>query len=280
MKLSRIITETVTDLLGLAKTGELADMEAADVIATLTGGVTNIYDRSQDENEFRGREIFTKIFSWSIPCKEAIDTIKKWARPPIYDLMAGTGYWAKLLNDRGVQTVASDIHTIRSKNEYKHQKRHGKVSRKHALKVAHDFKTGRLKGDIILSWPPYEEPIASDVLDHLPTGTRVFYFGEDSGGATGDYAMHVNFNTNFKRLDSVGLPQFQGLHDSLAVWEKIKEEPISAKYRGVGVLPWNDDDDDDDNDGDDDANSDLVVNQRIEKLATDTAAWKSALNEL
>jgi hypothetical protein len=78
--------------------------------------------------DFDLREHFVKNFAWAAPCKEAIDAIKKFARPPIYDPMAGLGFWAKLLNDRGVETLAFD-HLAPGENHYRqvhHARRTGR----------------------------------------------------------------------------------------------------------------------------------------------------------
>lgn len=194
------------------------------------------------------RHDFVRKYSWSIPCKEAIDTIKKYARPPLYDLMAGTGYWAKILNDAGVKTYASDMHLGRY-NPYKHDSSHIKIRRKNAIIGAYSIQRARNSqgwhGDILLSWPPYESSTPTDILDTLPVGTRVFYLGEGYGGCTGDVAMHTNFNKNFKELEEVYLPKFEGLHDSLIVYEKIANNQIDTKLKGRTFPPR----DDDDNDG-------------------------------
>lgn len=51
-------------------------------------------DFNKDWLDRRG---FTTYFGWSIPCKEAVDAIKAYVREPLYDVLAGTGYWAKIL---------------------------------------------------------------------------------------------------------------------------------------------------------------------------------------
>ena len=45
-----------------------------------------------------GRGKFVQQFSWSIPCKEAVDAILKYAQDPVYDPMAGSGFWANSSN--------------------------------------------------------------------------------------------------------------------------------------------------------------------------------------
>ena len=68
--------------------------------------------------DFSTRRAFTTYFGWSVPCKEAVEAIKKYARQPLYDVLAGTGYWTKILKKAGINVIASDIHKITSKNYY------------------------------------------------------------------------------------------------------------------------------------------------------------------
>ena len=58
---------------------------------------------------FEERQSFVRKYSWSIPCKEAIDAIKKHSLDnKITDIMAGSGWWAKNLEDAGMEVSAID----------------------------------------------------------------------------------------------------------------------------------------------------------------------------
>lgn len=206
------------------------------------------------DKEWLNRRTFATYFGWSIPCKEAVDAIKNYTRGTLYDVLAGTGYWAKILKKAGVKVVASDIHKITSKNNYhKTRKDHPvlniystakpekeNIIRRNALKVGYDIKRKRLQGDIFLSWPPYEESFVTDLLEMLTVGTRVFYIGEGMGGCTGDASFHKYLCDNFKVLHYEDLPQWRGMHDYLTILEKEKNGIIDNKHRGKY---WADEDD-------------------------------------
>lgn len=222
---------------------KLANMSKDEVERILHGSgkysLSPYYDRLE----------FVRSFSWSIPCKEAMDAFKKWARPPLYDVMAGSGFWTKILNQAGIKTRAFDLNPARKYNEYKHHSKHYKVERKHALETGRSIQRARqrgIHGDIILAWPPYESPVAHDLLKMLEVGSRIFYFGESAGGCTGDAAMHSFIGKNCKQLDYVYLPKFEGIHDSLIVYEKIKNDDVDANLRGVFQKKYEDYDDEDD----------------------------------
>lgn len=208
--------------------------------------VENLINKRDWNREWLDRNAFTTYFGWSLPCKEAVETIKKYTREPLHDVLAGTGYWAKILKKAGINVIASDIHKLTSKNWY-HKKKENtlltdisniikpkkeKIIRRNALKVGYDIKRKRLQGDIFLSWPPYEKSFVTDLIYMLPIGTRVFYIGEGMGGCTGDASFHKYLCDNFKRLDYEELPQWRGMHDYLTVYEKEKNGNINNKIRG------------------------------------------------
>jgi hypothetical protein len=234
-----ILCENIDQLLELGS--NLAKMPRSE-IQIILGEIQIILGGKHSFENYLDREKFVSKFSWSIPCKEAIDAIREYGRQPIYDLMAGTGFWSKVLNEAGIKTIASDLHISKKFNPYKHSPKHFKVKRINAIKAAVDKTRRGLKGDVLLSWPPYECPVATDVLQNLPIGTRVFYIGESYGGCTADASFFSYLSQNCKKLKTIYLPQFSGLHDALEIYEKVKEEPIDDNLRGKTLLPYNDDD--------------------------------------
>lgn len=52
------------------------------------------------------RYSWIKITSFAIPCQEAIEAIGRAER--VLEIGAGTGFWARLLANRGVDVVATD----------------------------------------------------------------------------------------------------------------------------------------------------------------------------
>ena len=226
--LNNLINESVKDLIELSYKLGITPREEIEKIMKM-GEKQNFYYLDRDE--------FTLKLGWSIPCKEAVDAIKKYVREPLYDAMAGTGFWSKVLNLNGIKTIAHDIHKNPNKNTYhgnrwkdkESGKSHINIKRKNALKLGLDLKNQRIKGDVFLSWPPYNCVTANILADMLPIGTRLFYVGEGAGGCTGDHNFHKNLDTNFRLIDKVYLPNFPGIHDDLYIYEKIKNDPLSQE---------------------------------------------------
>ena len=184
------------------------------------------------------RRNFVMNFGWSVPCLEVVEAIRRHAREPLRDVMAGTGYWVGVLRRAGINAVASDIHKLRSKNSYHSGGGlHSKITRSNALRVAYRMGLGKLDGDIFMSWPPYERPFSADVLAMLPVGTRVFYVGEGMRGATADASFHAHLSVNFRELQREPMPNwggsfFESTRSELLVCEKVGNEPVDPRHRG------------------------------------------------
>ena len=91
------------------KTGRELDVLAGAVARMSLAGMERILtDRPETVTTSSADDEFglVHLFSWAIPSDEALDTIARYA--PIVEVGAGTGYWAKLLEDRGVDIAASD----------------------------------------------------------------------------------------------------------------------------------------------------------------------------
>jgi hypothetical protein len=116
-----------------------------------------------------------------------------------------------------------------------------KIRRKNALRIGYDLSRKRILGDLFLCWPPYQCPTATDILDLVPIGTKVFYVGEEESGCTGDLSFHKTLEKNFRFIVNEDLPNFDGIHDDLTVYEKVREGSVDRKYRGK-AFSWDIDD--------------------------------------
>ena len=210
----------------LDKAHELPDMPCDDVEQIMRDEEAKL--RSKTSYFSKIRSDFTEKYSWSILRKEVVDFFKKYARPPLYDVMAGSGYWAAELTKRGIKTIASDKF-IGDKNDYGHKDTYHPIEEKDALEAMRDInvlaadKTSGIHGDVLMAWPPYKEPIGRLIVESIPIGGRIFYVGEGRYGATGDDEMHdlLDDKTKFKLLGSQRLATWSNICDHLWVYERI-----------------------------------------------------------
>lgn len=72
---------------------------------------------------------------------------------------------------------------------------------------------------LLLIWPPYDEPMALECLKYF-RGDHICYIGEGWGGCTGCDGFHDFLGEHFNEVKKVSIPQWEGLHDRLFVYER------------------------------------------------------------
>lgn len=166
---------------------------------------------------------YTYKYAWAIPRKAALEAIAKYS--PIVEVGAGSGYWAKLLNDMGVDIIAYDSD---SKTHYgsgtKHHSPWFEV-REGTESVAKNHPDRAL----LLCWPPYATKMAVNCLK-IYKGDTVLFIGEWDG-CTGDESFFKLLENKFEREEVVDLPVWLGLHDALYVYRRKKMKHTSKSKR-------------------------------------------------
>ncbi len=156
------------------------------------------------------RTEFIKGFGFPIPCLELIEAIK--AEGPSVELGAGSGYLAALVNKCGGYVIPTDSY----KGGY-------------FFKIAFHIKVRRLSASaairafpnipVLMSWPSYQAKWPSYIANTLKPGSRLMYIGE-TGGCTACYSFEIILRKKFKEIKSVAIPQWEGMHDHLRIFEK------------------------------------------------------------
>lgn len=173
-----------------------------------------IEKRSQVLLSFRARREYCPKYSYAIPSKEALKLIASYS--PIIEIGCGTGYWAYLLRQIGVDIVAVD----REPGEKNHY--HG--DNKRWLNIIEGDESYLLKDEIkehtlFLCWPPYNHPMAYNCLKNY-AGKYFIYIGEGYGGCTGDEQMVELLDKEWDEHERLEIPQWEGIHDYLQVYRR------------------------------------------------------------
>lgn len=194
--------------------------------------------REQDGWDLRKR------YSWAVPDEAALKTIAEHSPGGVMEIGAGGGYWAMLLQQRGVDVIAYDPAPPGLSESQWHSGRAWTAVRVGDHLKAADHPTRAL----LLCWPSYDEPWAALAI-RAYRGDTVIYIGEGPGGCTGDDAMHAllgersgcwhhddDFNdlpcpgdcpgavgALFEPVAEARIPQWHGLHDTLGVYRRVKE---------------------------------------------------------
>lgn len=165
-------------------------------------------------------------YAFSVTHRNALQRIAEFAdNRGIVSLGAGTGWWEhRLAVETGLDVLAYDIAPPGDSENtwYADVSAWCDVQRGDVTTLA--AHTDRA---LLLSWPPYGDPFAKEALDEWERagGTRLIYIGETYGGCCADDDFFAAVGQHYddeccegawKMVDTIGLPQWMGIHDE--VW--------------------------------------------------------------
>lgn len=151
-------------------------------------------------------------FAWAVPNDEAIDELAKLS--PLIEIGAGSGYWAKLLSEKGAQIAAFDDFSWDKEGKQHFEKQWFDVQNGDELKIL-DFP----KETLFLCFPPKSSPLASRALA-LYKGTTLAYIGEPRGGTTADDAFFDALEQDYILIREISIPNWPGYKDRLQIFQR------------------------------------------------------------
>lgn len=136
------------------------------------------------------QERLIREYSFAIPTDEALAAVAACSASGVVEIGSGTGYWARMLHERGVDVIAYDIAPPPSaQNRWFAGAAPWFPVRAgdHRVVAAHANRT------LLLVWPTSNETWPSDTLQLFADngGRRVAFVGEAPGGSTGDDLFHA-----------------------------------------------------------------------------------------
>lgn len=156
----------------------------------------------------RSREESRRRWAWGVPNEAVLDAIAEWG--PVVEVGAGTGYWARLLSDRGVDVVACDVRPPpHPENGY-----HGDdaVPFFDVRAVGPEFAASHRDRTLLICWPPYDDPLAADAVE-AHGGERLVYVGEGEGGCTADDRFFHVLDRDFRLVREMRVPRWDWVRD-------------------------------------------------------------------
>lgn len=162
---------------------------------------------------YEQRPHYVDKYAWAVPNDAALAAIQ--AYNPVVEIGAGTGYWAALLQARGVSVVAYDLYPPAGDNNTFHTSR---TTWTHVEKGGPEKAADHPDRALLLCWPPYNSPMAMECLNHY-AGETVLYVGE-WGGCTADDGFHSQLERDFDVVKTVRIPCWPGIHDTLTVHKR------------------------------------------------------------
>jgi hypothetical protein len=153
-------------------------------------------------------------YAFGVPNDAALDAIA--CHGPIVELGAGTGYWAYLLRQRGVDIVAYDAAPPGLTPNV-----HYFEPRTWADVVLGGIEVLAAHADraLFLCWPGYRDPFAYQALTAY-SGTTLLYVGEPRGGHTADDAFFDRLASDWQLVQRVSIPRWRGTRDDLTIYQR------------------------------------------------------------
>ena len=165
---------------------------------------------------FDRRVACVRRYAFGVPNRAALEAIARYG--PIVELGAGTGYWAYLLRNRGVDIVAYDLAPPdQAPNAYKFEPRTWTAVQQGGVEILDQYADRAL----FLCWPGYQDTFADDAL-RVFNGNVLIYVGEGAGGHTANAAFFDRLSRDWVLEEQVAIPQWSGAHDSLSIFRRAQ----------------------------------------------------------
>lgn len=216
------MTEATLEIEYLQRALETGQLEPVDFGTEISFDALNI------------RRRLTAEYAWAIPTEEALEAIA--AQGPIVEIGAGNGYWAWLLQQRGVDIIAFDPMPYEEGHYIEvGPVKPGKLDEGEALELEEKNRVYRRK------WADVEEGGHTLVADHpdralficwpsnalswaaqalaVYEGETVIYIGEWRG-CTADEDFHDLLERDFVEVARVVIPRFLFINDDLTIWKR------------------------------------------------------------
>jgi hypothetical protein len=187
------------------------------------------------------RELLIARYSFAIPSDEALDGILASAPSGVVEVGAGTGYWAKLLSDRGGHVRAYDPAPPGSPENRWFA---GSSAWFDVQQGDESVAATAPPATLLLIWPTRNEawPLSSVQRFHAAGGDTLIYVGEGPGGRTGDDSYHASLgemawcnqcayglqdspcicevSSLWQRSNEISIPTWPGYHDTVRFYRR------------------------------------------------------------
>lgn len=161
---------------------------------------------------FLERKYCTRRYMWALPNMRALRVISKYS--PIVEVGAGSGLWAKLLQNMGCDLITTNTKEKRYCVDFVREKftRIEQLSTTGAVKRYPDR-------NVLMIWPPLRGNMAYRVAKNM-TSEYLIYIGESAGGSCANARFFETLDEKFKLVKTIDIPQWPNIHDSLFIYRR------------------------------------------------------------
>lgn len=207
------------------------DIEAHDGIvdSSMFWKWDDLYGTEFSTKMHRFRDWYTTRYGFVIPTQELIDGLSYWIRDKkVLSVLSGAGTIERALQKTGTNIIMTDDMSWVKGSKYNSRESaysHWNVENIEDIDAVEAVKKYPDVDYILMSWPPYDSPIASEVLtamrEYNPKA-KLIYFGTSDGGYCGD----EDFFDNAEEIRDDGIDellqyyvQFPGIHDTIMLFK-------------------------------------------------------------
>lgn len=199
-------------------------VHARTLLRVQAGENPYLQDFEANQSAPGARRAFSERYSAGIPNDIALGAIAE-LKMPIVEVGAGNGYWAAILQARGVDTIAYDIVSPGKRGFTRVQ--------------VGDETSAANHGDraLMIVCPPANDPMAGNTLKNYKGDTLVFV-GDDRPSISGDAAFQRDLADNWRAARMVPLPNWPGGTDNLVIYKRVTvSDAIAAPREATAPAP-------------------------------------------
>lgn len=163
------------------------------------------------------RQDLVNRYAWGIPTpRDLVWIVKLLDERPVVEIGAGSGYWAWMLTQHGVDIAAYDKRRSGVDNGYCLVEPYAPVLPGDPTILLNTHPDRAL----LLCWPPYNNPMAAEAL-RLYTGDLLIYCGEEDGGCCADDDFFKQLAAEWVAIDhSAWHVPWYCIHDQLIAYRR------------------------------------------------------------
>ncbi len=163
---------------------------------------------------YRARLDLVHRYAWAIPSPRAIERLRDFG--PLVELGAGTGYWARLIDNAGGDVLAYDV-APGPRNQF-----HEPLLYYPVRPGGPEVLTEHEDRTLFLCWPPsgqHRLAMSGPALAAYP-GRRLVYVGEPRHGCTGDSRFFTQLGRHWRLVSTHAIPHWPHVYDEMFVYER------------------------------------------------------------
>lgn len=169
---------------------------------------------------FTARDFYVHNFGFSLLNKKFINDLSFHLEgKKVIDVCAGSGFLASQLQINDIKITAVDQHNP-TQNHYGFQKEFTSIYQDNSIEYLKSV--GKSFDSVIMSWPDYNSPFATEILQQMHPGQELIYIGESCGGCTADDSF-------WELLDKVAIQDTHAsnyLAQNYSKFPSIHDEPM------------------------------------------------------